>query len=847
MKNMKEELNMKSSTNVNIATNNIEEDRKMNTITNMANVSTNKTILNRIIANQVAKYDGLTVKQFGDLNFKLTHYDFVTGEVTTEHHACNMAFTYAALHGYDPEAEFIYVTSEINKKDAEKLLSWQQTCGTFLTFSGIDYAPLCLTSSGGKQCQTIWCNKEHLKEYSRAFRMELGKKGFKMEPNKLFTRMGLFFSSAKPLNFNIDPNKISVVTDIVRDGVNRSDGFMIIFVDSEEEERKLRHAFTLRPLKGLVVVVRRYRLIELVGDRTIETIFGSTTNIANTQVLAFESTFKFASMKETEAQFAKQIADKGLFMAVNMNKHDKKWLTYQPLHTLNFSLENVTRLANANIEATNGLAKFANYIKLCPGKMREAIAIYPALSKDRYAEHEAQKAYRKFRMTQRGGALYNAGSFKAICPDFVDLFGVSNLKAGECCCNALPEGKLILIRYPHTGKESFVILNNRHIDMGIVDPHVLVLNNYDDSAARLGGADFDGDKVLVIENELYADIIMDTLAHEDIQHIEAPEGLAVKKEFNAKTADYLKKTFFGGLTNKNKIGQYANKLAKAFALSYAATTDEEYEKANAYIEYWTKMVLIEVDKEKHGSTFVEAPEGAWDIGTLPMFIKYAKVAKHLGDNSKFEIDNDAYSENMYCPMEQYSKMVELNTAEMKNFHVEIEDDFDWTKLLIDSERKLSLPEKMFKANTVVKNADGSSVKNANGKDVYRGGGWLDRIVYADSAKINHWAEQKDIDTDGTVDDVRARVLKITLSKLGEEFGMTEDEVYDATVAYIYGVVEPKMGDKCEAYKRAFWAAYAEEATNALADKFGEAAFDVKELEDIDAEYADEGEDEEMPW
>lgn len=774
-------------------------------------------------------------------SLKILHYDFVSGETSIESHACNMAFVYAIKHGYDPESEFVYVTSELPKKDAEKLLAWQEACGTHLTFSGVDYAPLCLTSSGGKSCESIWCNKGHLREYSRAFRMELGKKGFKMEPNKLFTRMGLFFSSAKPLDFDIDYNKINVVTDIKKNGANRSDGITILFVDSEEEAAKVRNAFTMRPLKGLVVVVYKDKFIELVGNQEITTIFGSRSNLSNTQLLSFESCFKFASMRESEQQFIEQVKENGLFVAVNMNKHDTKWLTYQPLHTLPFADADINTLADENIRACNQLSNIENYIKLAPRNTRKAVSIYPALAKDSYVEKEAQVGYRKFRTTARGGALHAAGSFKAICPDIIDLFGKDNLKAGECSCNALPEGDLIMIRYPHTSVESWVVLKNKHVDMGIVDEHVLVLNNYDDSAARLGGADFDGDKVFVVENKLYEEVILKTLEKAYAPHIEAPEGHANVKEFNAKTAEYIKQQFFGNLVKRNQIGVYANRLAKAFALFYEAASETECNDAMRYIEFWTKMVLIEVDKEKHGSTYLDAPSGAYELGSLPNFIKYAKLAKHIGNNSTFELDPDSYAERIACPLEKYSKRIAANTPMMKDFHVDISGEFDWRNLLIHNGKELVMPPKMFSRNEVVREY-GRVVKDANGKPVYKDGGYLDRIVFADSETIKKWAESMEVNTEGSVDEIRTELLRATMEKLSKQFGMDKVDVYNATVAYIYGYIGKDEG--ANAYKRVFWNTYADEAVAALEARFGAPKFKVEELADIEDEYVD---DEEMPW
>ena len=648
--------------------------------------------------------------------------------------------------------------------------------------------------------------------------------------------MGLFFSAAKPIDYDFDYDKINIVADIIKEGANRSDGFIVLFIDDEEEAKYFRHAFTMRPLKGLVVPVWRYRFIELVGNQKIETIFGSVTNFENTKLLAFESTFKFSSMRETEEKLIKELKEVGLFIAVNMNKHNTKWLTYQPLNTLPLSDEAVKKMADANIEAINGLGKFDNFVKLAPAATRRAIMTYRALAKDSYIEKESQVGYRKFRTTAKGGALCNAGSFKAICPDLPDLYGGKSLQAGECCCNALPEGRIIIVRYPHTSIESWVVLYNRHIDMGIVDPHVLVLNNYDDAAQRLGGADFDGDKVLVIENELYKELIMECLNSIDIPHIKAPEGKAVKADFNAKTANLLKKKFFAALNKRNQIGCYSNNLAKAFALLYEASTEAEVAKANELIVFWTQKVLVEVDKEKHGGFYLEAPEDAFELGALPNFIKFAKLAKHIGSNSTFKLDKDTYAERMACPLEKYSIAVDQNTKPMSEFKVELEDEFDWTNLLANPEVVTKIPSELFSRNEV-KRENGKVVK-VDGKAVYKNGGYFDKIVYACRETLVDWAEKMGTLTEGTTDEIRLDLLCAIFEHFAKKLSYTKGQMYDAAVGYIFGYVK----DNNE-YKRLFWELYQKEAEEVLEAKFGTPELREEELDEINESYADE----EMPW
>lgn len=799
--------------------------------------------------------------------FHITHINPILNETTEELHSSNMAFRYAISKGLDPEVEFIFVESYIDEEHNEMKKTFFELCQTGITLDnhlfGNLYLPLCATASGRKMAQSIWCRADNYLLYSRHFRHGLPINGKKMEPAKFFTRIALYLSTSTPIeevypNFKVDFAKLHVFKDVERNGHNASDAAAFIFEDTNNLPSE---AASWRPIKVDAIPVNKRAFLKALGsDPEFVDPWGNTHKLSETQVAVSESGMKWLSLAKSEKELIDAISEDGISVAVRMNKHAAKHLTYQPLQTLMLSDENIEKLEAIGSNYLKSLSELNNYIKLLPKQMREAITIYPQLVKEPYVAKAGRTAYHKQCLTLRGGALPLAGKFFAICPDPIDLFGGKGLKAGQCSCRALPEGKVVMIRYPHTSEASWVVLNNIHQNNGITDPNVMVLNNYDTTLRRLGGADYDGDKIMAITNKEIEAIILETLVSmgNPTTMPNTPEGKAIKALFNKDTAANIKLSYFSKITNRSQIGSVSNKLSAAYAnlyeaLAKLAATDPSDEAAYAdavkavdvakeLICYWQMKVEITVDIEKHGDTKLYEPKALKTMNKdLPNFIKFAKIAKQIDKPVKDVVDDSKYARHPDSPLEKYSEYIEQNTsaqytetvtqqcAVMGTFSANVEGDFHWQNLMFSGDLP-KLNTKVFKRNEPLRDDDGRYVKDENGNNVYGNGGQFDNLVFATSDELRLMARDRGIEYT-TISDLRTKMIDRLMTLYAERYNCSIEQVYDLIVYYIYTMED---GKGLEAYKRAFWECLHEYVERALTERFGALALEFKdELADID--------------
>lgn len=830
--NNEEENTMKTTNSVTLST--ISNNSAKEEIT-MSTTMTNSTTITAAMSTSSKKL------------FSIIHYNAITNESTIELHSSNMAFRYAISKGLNPEEEFIFVDSYIDKKHEYQTTVWFELCKNGITIENVRYLPLCATASGRKMAQSIWVKAEHLVMFSKHFRHNFKILGTKMEPNKFFTRLGLFFSTSTPIeevypNFRIDFDKMHIMADAERNEHNTSDSACFIF---DGDNNLPSEAASLRPTKVLAVPVNKRIFLDALGfDPEYKTPWGDTHKISETQVLLSESGEKFISLVKDEAEQVDAIKEAGISVAVRMNKHNSKNVTYQPLQTLNFSEESIAKVERIGVDYISSLSELKNYIKLLPREAREAVSIYPQLVKDAYLKKAGQTAYRKQKMTLRGAALPLSGKFFAICPDPIDLFGGNGLKAGQCSCEALPEGKVVMLRYPHTAAASWVVLDNIHQRNGITDPNVMVLNNYDETLRRLGGADYDGDKVEVIIDEEVKSIILTTLEEmgNPTEMPNTPEGHAVKMLFDKQSANNIKTAYFTGITNRSQIGSVSNKLSAAYANLFdaAATGDAEaVADAKEAVEYWQKKVEITVDIEKHGDTNLSVPESVKNMNKLmPNFIKYAKIAKFIDKPVKEVIDTEKYALRENHPLEKYSQYINNNTPLAKEFSVDIEGDFFFNNLMFDADLP-KLNTSVFKPNKALRNADGSILKDEKGNILYGNGGRFDKIVFANSDELRRIAKSRGI-SNGKITEMRKALIERLMSLYAVKYACSLEQVYNLIVYYVYSIDNDAAAD---VYKRVFWECLHEYAERALTERFGTAALEFEDgLEDVDDDAEDEDEE-----
>lgn len=181
------------------------------------------------------------------------------------------------------------------------------------------------------------------------------------------------------------------------------------------------------------------------------------------------------------------------------------------------------------------------------------------------------------------------------------IIPVTSLKEDECySASYRPGEKLALIRYPHAGTfEIPIVTNNTKNKEGIV-----ALGNSQDgigihpkSAARLSGADFDGDTVIVIPY--------------DPRIIKATKALKGLEDFNPKTA-YPAYDGMPKMTSKqkgNEMGKVSNLITD---MQIKGAPPEEIVRA-------VKHSMVVIDAEKHNLNYKQSYN---DNGIAELKVKY---------------------------------------------------------------------------------------------------------------------------------------------------------------------------------------------------------------------------------
>ena len=774
--------------------------------------------------------------------FAIKHFDFVTKTLRTELQSSNELFEFCTNSDFDPYTEFVFVEAAIDRKDYALLAEYNDALSNGLNILGVDYKPMCATASGSKMAVSVWVRADARKFYSSFCRFGFVINGMYMAPCKFYTRMGLMLSTSVPYEKiygkDILCKDIEIIPDVYRNGHNASDGGVIIFIDKKSDVKE--GASSLRPIKGLAIHVVRDEFLSVVGDQEITDKWNNTFKLSEKDALACVSAFKWFDLCDSREAYEKANGNRHLRVAVYMNKHSWKHMTYQPAQTLDFDAKAISELEEIGKAYINGFTKVENALKLVPPETREAVSIYPQLLKDSYLSDALKVGYRKQKMILRGGAIPNAGKFMPIAPDIVDMFNPgAGLKAGECCCHGLPEGEIVMLRYPHTSAASFVRLINRHIVNGVADDNIICINNYDDSLRRLGGADYDGDKVLVILDEKVKSIVCRTLdAMGELTMPDALEGKAQKYLFTKDTCESIMRKFFMSITQRSNIGSVSNKLTAALAMKHEATTDDEVNRANTLINYWQTMVEVTVDKEKHGDTFIARPEELDGFNeTMPEYVMFAKLAKKIGTCEALAVDKTAYRQRIACPLEQYSVYINENTKKASEFEPDVDGEFFYENLMFN----VTMPKmnnKAFHAGEPMRDENGQIVRDANDKPTkYVNHGIFDRIVFANTEEVLKMAKEHGIET-GSVVEMRKQLIDKFMDAYASKYECDKRGVYNRIVFYVYTMENQNIAN---AYKRVFWSALHEYAEAALIEKRGQAALDF-DLEGVDECDTDEDQD-----
>ena len=290
--------------------------------------------------------------------------------------------------------------------------------------------------------------------------------------------------------------------------------------------------------KGLVVVFDFHKFAEKIAQKdTITDIYGVVHNIRDIDLIISESMFKLYDAYENAEDYIKKCKENGLGFSitkVNLKKEKSCSRTsYQFLQVLNLGEGEVAQLCEPTINWFRDISGNSpqNILLYATGEHEfnlkefdkldisvKAILINPNLSKDKYIQNRFIKTItKKKKESYMGSLMINANYQFMIADPYYQACHIFNidlpplLKEGEHYSEYwLDRGIRIVgaIRSPIVHHSEFNVLSFQdredtkkwyeHIHSGIIFP----ANGIGLDCAIHGGADFDGDLVCTINNEI---------------------------------------------------------------------------------------------------------------------------------------------------------------------------------------------------------------------------------------------------------------------------------------------------------------------------------------------------------
>lgn len=228
------------------------------------------------------------------------------------------------------------------------------------------------------------------------------------------------------------------------------------------------------------------------------------------------------------------------------------------------------------------------------------------------------------------GKLYVNGAFKFLLPDMIfmleyigNLEPVGCLEKGEMFAKK-HNGNYILNRNPHLSKYEHIVLNAvnneqtkkwlSHLD------NVCMINSYDVTAPSMNGADFDGDLVMVHNNEIY----FKGLSNEKYIVLDIEDKITAKEE-EYKLENIIE---FTKSSLDSRIGEISN-CASTYC-NKNPKTDKDKEKYDDILCLLSVINGKEIDKCKTGVRWNVPRNIQRNAKPLPYFLKYKypKQTKH---------------------------------------------------------------------------------------------------------------------------------------------------------------------------------------------------------------------------
>lgn len=418
-----------------------------------------------------------------------------------------------------------------------------------------------------------------------------------MNVNKLLAYKALTASaSVKWNNFDIDrtivvpdleTNVTAIFDNINRDtyditreelsvGIEHTDGCGMIL------PRKSKKSFMTRLpyVKGLLVPFPFDKFAQENGNTKVVDIYGKTWDIIedDIHVIFTKSQFKMKNYYDSWEDYKTRFKENNC-QAVKMNEEDigsDATLNYQMLQTLtDVKVEELVELSDSTIRDILRVGNDKETMLRVLGAtkhnrnknyLQQALLMYPEMLNDEYSKKIIKDNKKSLVNNARAGKLNINGKYIYIIPDLYAFcerlfLGVSQpgglLKNGEVYSEIYNEGKLDILRSPHLYKEHAIRVNtkNEELKKWFVSKGVYISTH--DPISRIVMCDFDGDKSLVVQDDLFISIAERNM--KDIVPLYYEMAMALPQDINS-TNIYNSLL----LAFKANIGEVSNNITKLF-------------------------------------------------------------------------------------------------------------------------------------------------------------------------------------------------------------------------------------------------------------------------------------------
>ncbi|KYD05302.1 hypothetical protein [Bacillus atrophaeus] len=413
--------------------------------------------------------------------------------------------------------------------------------------------------------------------------------------NKWNSYMALSNSASSPWQVDID--KTIVVNDLE---TNVSSLVDYIDRDSYEITRKTmdipiehtdgcgmilpslsRKSFMVRLpwVKGLLVPFDFRKFAEENNSFKVTDVYGKEWDVVNDdiQIIFTKSQFKmwkyYYSWEEYQDKYKKYGCS-----GAKLNEEDTSVegkLTYQMLQTLvDISEDELKQICQNTIDDITSLGKSKEVMLKVLGAKEEnkrkspfqqALLMYPELLNDDHAKETIKNKKKSMIKDARSGKLSVDGAkYTYLCPDlyafceklFLKTDNPKGLLTGmDVYCNLYDKGDIDILRSPHLFREHGVRTNTKDDEKAKWFITRGVYTSIHDPISKLLQFDNDGDKALIISDELIVSIAKRNM--ENIVPLYYEMSVAQKQEINSKNI-YDSLTLAYGVN----IGEYSNNITK---------------------------------------------------------------------------------------------------------------------------------------------------------------------------------------------------------------------------------------------------------------------------------------------